>query len=292
MSHRTPPPSAHLAIQRVLVRMHYDPGLVAAVARDPDGALAGLGLPAAARRWLGEVDPRAFEVDPLRPHRALTALLGELKASAAAACRRGGPVAGGVAALGSFFRSPRFHRAIEDRRPLALAFADHLEDLARGERTGAEADAITLALVALERASCEARRGVARAAGDRAGALRLSGRARLVEGAAGGLDALRAYEGALAAAGRDPVAALIEGTVLAPRVEVDPAATELVLVEHTASGTTLEAVSDELFALLRAAEDGAEVTALAAWLVNEGLEPTEAHELLDELVASGILVGA
>src|SRR4029079_12482475 len=73
MSHRT--------LERVYVRMLFDPRFVAAVYEDADRALAGLDLEPAERLQLVAVDRRAWGHDPLRRYRTLRTLSEEFKAT-------------------------------------------------------------------------------------------------------------------------------------------------------------------------------------------------------------------
>jgi hypothetical protein len=113
---------SHDALARLVVRMHFDPGLVEQIHRDPEGTLAPLRLTAEEREDLLAVDPRAFGVDPLRRARALRDLVEEFKTSATlvlAATRR-------IAALEAFFSSPHFHDEVQRRGSLAHGFAAFL----------------------------------------------------------------------------------------------------------------------------------------------------------------------
>ena len=53
-------------LQRVVVRMLYDPAFVAQIFADATTALRDEDLTDQERRWLVEVDRRAYAVDPLR----------------------------------------------------------------------------------------------------------------------------------------------------------------------------------------------------------------------------------
>ena len=58
-------------LQRVVVRMLYDPALVAQIFADAATALRDEDLTDQERRWLVEADRRAYAVDPLRRTRTL-----------------------------------------------------------------------------------------------------------------------------------------------------------------------------------------------------------------------------
>jgi hypothetical protein len=108
---------SHQALQRVLVRLLYDPVFAEAVALAPDSALADVPLSQAERGWLAAADPRPFRLDPLRRTRTLRALLDEYPAALALAL-----AAPTRLDVDAFFSSPEFHTAIQDRHALAPRF--------------------------------------------------------------------------------------------------------------------------------------------------------------------------
>src|SRR5688572_19006861 len=103
----------HMAAQRALVRMLYDPAFAAAARRDPERTLPG--VTPELRRQLAAIDPRALGMDRLRRRRTLRTLVEEFKGSTtlALAERRS------LAWLEGFFCDSAFHRAVEERRSLA-----------------------------------------------------------------------------------------------------------------------------------------------------------------------------
>ncbi|MCA9557117.1 MAG: hypothetical protein KC583_01025, partial [Myxococcales bacterium] len=109
------------ALQRVVVRMLYDPALVEAVYADADAALADEPLSEAERAWLVAPDRRRWRADPHRRARTLQALLEEYPAAGARVAR-----AEGLAALDAFFSSPAFHGCVQRRGSLADTFGDFL----------------------------------------------------------------------------------------------------------------------------------------------------------------------
>ena len=123
MSHRT--------LERVFVRMLFDPAFVEAVYADAGEALAGLDLePDEVANVVG-TDRRAWGHDPLRRLRTLRTLVDEFKASSTmilAATRS-------IGSLDAFFSSRQFHDAVQYRGSLAGAFGDFLEGI-RIERAG------------------------------------------------------------------------------------------------------------------------------------------------------------
>lgn len=117
MSHRT--------LERVYVRMLFDPTFVAEVYTDAERALADLDLEPHERAQLVGVDRRAWSHDPLRRYRTLRTLTEEFQASttlALAATRS-------LASLDAYFSSAEFHSAVQGRGSLAISFATYLERL-------------------------------------------------------------------------------------------------------------------------------------------------------------------
>lgn len=112
----------HHTLQRLLVRMTFDPAFGEALLRNPWAELARLGLGEREARLLAGIDRRALLHDPQRCRRALHALMGELKASSAIALAE----TKRIAFLDGFFASQHFHRMVQDRGSLAAAYADFL----------------------------------------------------------------------------------------------------------------------------------------------------------------------
>ncbi len=112
-------------LQRVVVRMLFDPQFVASVYAQPQEALAGLDLTAPEQAQLLTIDHRAWGYDLLRQRRTLRTLVEEFKISTTlilAATRS-------IATLESFFSSSFFHQAIATRASMGMAFAHFLSDL-------------------------------------------------------------------------------------------------------------------------------------------------------------------
>lgn len=120
---------SHHALQKVVVRMLFDEAFVASIHADPDQALAGLDLSDAERNQLLRVDRRAWRYDPLRRRRTLRTLVEEFKISTTILLAE----TRSLASLDRFFSSPVFHRSIESRGSLALAFSEFLLEGCRSE---------------------------------------------------------------------------------------------------------------------------------------------------------------
>jgi len=143
MSHRT--------LERLFVRLLYDPAFVEAIHANADAALDGLDLAPHEREQLLAVDRRAWGHDPLRRLRSLRTLFDEFKTSTTLALA----TTRSVASLDAYFSSREFHAAVQHRGSMALSFAVYLERIAR-ER-GFSDDRFTDAL-ALEVALARCRR--------------------------------------------------------------------------------------------------------------------------------------
>jgi len=140
-----------VALQRVAVRMLFDPGFVAEVYGDPLSAAKGLGIPDGLLHQLVGNDRRLWGADPLRRSRALKALMEEFKISSTLFLA----LTGKVSELDRFFSSARFHDCVQRRGYMALAFADFLEAAPCGQE-GDEGHGS--AVLALERGMALSRR--------------------------------------------------------------------------------------------------------------------------------------
>jgi hypothetical protein len=132
MSHRT--------LERIFVRLLFDPALVDAMHMDPEATLGPLDLEPHERAQLLAVDPRAWRHDPLRRLRTLRMLVDEFKASTTLALAE----TRSLASLDAFFSSGEFHGSVQERRSMALAFAAYLERLTAGSRCPQLSDVLHL----------------------------------------------------------------------------------------------------------------------------------------------------
>ena len=245
---------SHTALRRVMIRLLHDPQLVAALHADVEQALAGVDLTARERGWLLQQPPAAWRADPARPARVLAALAEEFPATVARATVR----------AAAFLRAPEFHRAVQERGSLALAFGDHL---------AAASEPRIVALARLERAVAEVRRAPRAPAASPAGRLRLSPRAVVLRFPAGAL-------------------ALLEAARRGEAGGELGAGEEVVLVAR-APGTdevTLEALEPALAALLTGAVGGCHRDMLLAEARFHGADAGEDAEIVDRLVADGLLL--
>ena len=286
---------SHVALQRVAVRMLFDPAFAAAVYAAPERALAEADVSAAERRWLVAADRRAWRTDPYRRARALAALLDEYAAATALA-----RATAGVAALDAFFSSALFHACIQERGALVPAFGAFLEERAAA---GALGDVRVVALAQLEAALARLRR-VGRAGAGRAAAapapdalLRLSPHVELLalpEGTLALFEVLRAG-GALpppAAAPPSLAGAAPEVAGAPPSAPAPPAGPprESLLLEAHDGEVAIEHAPPALAGLLAAARAPVSRATLAAEAVRQGAEPAGAGAVLDDLLAQRLLV--
>ncbi len=153
------PVTPFVALQRVVIRMLFDPQFTAAVYDDSQAALVGLELNDALVRQLVENDRRLWNADRMRRRRSLKVLLEEFKVSTTLVlneCRE-------IGFLDSFFGSEFFHAAVQRRGYMATAFVAYLVDAFETKRlTSAQGRAaLTLegAMAQSRRALRDARRG-------------------------------------------------------------------------------------------------------------------------------------
>lgn len=191
------------ALQRVYVRMLFDPTLVERVHTNVDLALQDVELTAQEKAWLLACDRRLFTADPLRPRRTLKGLLEEFKASSALAVN----ASSRLSVLDAYFASSHFYDAIQHRGSLALSFGDHLASLAH-------LDSRIPPVAAIEKAIATARRGLVSAKKvapfDSASAYRLSPHVAIARVPSNALHVMQAVEQVLFEISLAPVAALAD----------------------------------------------------------------------------------
>ncbi|MGE0126910.1 MAG: hypothetical protein AB7U82_02305 [Blastocatellales bacterium] len=165
---------SHHTLQNLLVRMLFDEEFVEEVYAAPDRSLNGFDLTEAERSQLLGVDRRAWRHDALRKRRTLRTLVEEFKISTTIILAE----TRSLASLERFFSSQFFHRSVEDRGSMGLAFADFLLD---GSRSGMWKAPQIADAVRLEAAIAGCRRTLAREGGYEAGELSatISDRARV-----------------------------------------------------------------------------------------------------------------
>lgn len=245
-------------VQAALVCMHFDPAYAAEVR----GARPLAELAPRERALLRDLDPRALATDHYRRARAVQALLDEYPVSAAVL---------GVPAVDAFFSTPAFRACVFEPGSMALAFGTWLGHQADGPGQ------IEAAIARVRRPSPAPGPGIA-CAPRLAPLLAPEG-------------SLAFYEATRAALGPDPVAALAAAGL--PTREPPPRSQrrEALLVEADAAGAiALGGASEPLVRLLLFAARARPRDALAREAVRLGAAPGEAAELLDSLLAEGLLV--
>ena len=114
---------SHHMVQRVFVRMQYDPAFASRVLAGEENTLNGIELSSSESRWLATIDPRALRTDPLRRRRTLRTITEEFKITSTLVlgARRS------LAFLESYFESHAFHDAVMQRAPIVAAFGHFVE---------------------------------------------------------------------------------------------------------------------------------------------------------------------
>jgi hypothetical protein len=273
----------HALAQRAVVRMLFDPAFAEAVRRDPETVLAA--LEPSLRAQLAAVDPRAFYLDRLRRRRALRTLSEELKATTTLALAE----TRSLAWLERFFASSPFHRAVDERGSMPLAFA---EFLAEAVGTGELRTPLLRGVLAIEAALLHARRAARAGIETQPGCVALQPGVIPIATTRGALAAMQQAEHYLFEVGLMPAVALCDD---APSLTLDERArdrTPLCLVTvPTASGITLVSVDDDYAHLLRAFEGRSRPRHdLIRDAVGRGLTRARAEELLRELLGDDLAV--
>lgn len=217
------------------------------------------------RELLRDVDPRALLTDDMRRARALHVILDEYPVSAALI---------GVDAVDRFFASAAFRACVFERGSMALVF---------GARYLLEMIDKTRGVGAIEAAMAHARR---------AGRPRLAG----LVGCTPGLAPVRVPAGTLAwyqrareRLGPEPLRALTK--LRKPWPQTPPRlGSEHLLIEAKGDGSmAIGTASEALVGLLIAADPPRPRAELAAVAIELGAAADEAQELLDDLIAEGLL---
>jgi len=290
------PVTPFVALQRVVVRMLFDPVFVKEVYEGPERALAGLYLDETLVKQLLQNDRRLWNADRLRRSRSLKILMEELKVSATlvlAECRS-------LSFLDEFFASPFFHEAVQKRKYMALAFVRYLEEaIHRGRlksRHTAAALGLEAAMARSRRALRDARRGhdaaLARLAPGRPGK-RLVAEAGVTAHFApwGVIGLVQHVEKYLFEVSQVPALALCDD---APRPDPLPAIDEAVrqpfLLEPEAGGRVeLSEVEAKFAHVVAACARPVDSKELGAALRPRGYDERKAWELAESLHEAGVL---
>lgn len=272
------------ALQRVVVRMLYDPALVEAVYADPQRALADVDLEPDERSWLVAPDRRRWRADPLRRTRGLQALLEEYPAASARAVR-----AAGVPWLDRFFSAAAFHDAVQHRGSTALAFGDWMIERADAESEAQPALRAVAPLAHIERGIAQVQRAArAGSTGGTTGAWQTAAHVvglRLPAGALAGWSALRAR---LMEHPSGPIGALLDADWSLPPPPATTDEQEGVLIERR-QGVDVAGASLALAGLLEALRTPHDWPQTVACLGRLGADPDEAEALVEGFLADGLL---
>lgn len=278
-------------LQRVVVRMLYDPVFRQRVYANPGRALRHVPLTPEERQWLVAPEPRAYGADAQRSRRALTALLEEFPVSGALAVR----TPRGLQQLNRFFASDAFHTCVQERGSMAAAFGVYLGSTPF--RLGKQKSPEIAHIAALEAGIAQVRRATVPAA--------IVSQALTAETRLGLapwvvllvvhpdtlprygflLDRLRQYRNSL-------VEAVLDSAYrLPPGPAYRGPSTEFLLVGDLPSseGVSVECLSDDLGRLLWAAKTPVCLRALCAEAELIGGEPEEVEDLITGLVDDRIL---
>lgn len=286
MSHRT--------LERVFVRMLFDPAFVDAVYSDAAAALAELDLAPDEVANIVGTDRRAWGHDPLRRLRTLRTLVDEFKASSTmilAATRS-------IGSLDAFFSSRQFHDAVQHRGSLAGAFGEFLE----GVRVARARDVPLLGdVLRLEAMLAGCRRAVTSGlAGDRpvtgasVGGVNSDWTVGFVAGHAVGrfdanvVEAVNAVEKYLFEVGLMPAVALCED---APRLSGGPEAAGVpayLLALPSGATVSLMPVDEDYFALLDAFSKGPRRLG-DAFRRAKGVSREDLETMAESLIEEGVL---
>src|SRR4029453_16820835 len=268
-------------LQRVVVRMLYDPAFVAQIFADAPTALGNEDLPEEERRWLVAVDRRAYAVDPLRRTRTLTALIEEFPVSVHHLVQQTGQ----AALLDTFFSSTYFHTCIQQRGSLAAAFSEYILSSAPHRRSSGLA---LTPLVQIETAMAHLRRQPSRRNDMPPSTCNLLRLAPTVALMPAPLGTLAHYQATLETLRSDMdglvAAALKPSTLPAPQEIQDH---EWLLIVWHQDSAAIELLPEALGPLLAATP--APRSALVATICTLGADVHEANEILDDLVTDGVL---
>jgi hypothetical protein len=279
-----------IALQRVVVRMLFDPIFRDRVYASPAGVLADVDLTPEERQWLVTPDPRAYGVDVHRRSRALTGLLEEYPVAGALAVR----CAQGLQRLYDFFATALFHQCIQQRGSLADTFGAYLVS-----HDFADHPAI-VHMTEVERGIARVRRALHMpddhdAELTQGTLLRLAPWVELLSLPDTILPRYGQLRDHLVQHGPTLLEAVLDTQYPMP-LALPPSDTEaawvLVVGIPGTEGPSLESTSPELGTLLAAAQQDIVCRDLCALAVQLGAEPHEALDIIGGLVADQLLISS
>lgn len=119
----------HKALNRIVVRMLYDPKFQEEVYLRPRDVMDPLGIPVGLQDSLLQNDRRAWNLDTQRRKRSLQGLMEEFPCSSTLVLAH----TKSLSTLDSFFSSDIFHKCIQNRGSMPLSFIEYLSSLGKGE---------------------------------------------------------------------------------------------------------------------------------------------------------------
>jgi hypothetical protein len=271
---------SHIATQRVIVRMLFDPAFATAVYEDADRALKDENLSPEEKSWLTRPDPRAYRVDPFRQSRSLHALLEEFPCSGALISNEAG-----ISALNDYFSSPLFHQCIQQRGSLADAFGNYLQTQPFHDPRIKPMARLEQSIVQLRRQSLSPLSPLA------PNHLMLAPNKTVVALPKSTVELRSVVWTRLMEEDPNPVTAMINGT---PHLEalpsLDETEQEFLLLEISADENIhIEALSDALFELLHTTAQAVTMESLLHKIGEIGMSATEAQQVIEEVIEDGLL---
>lgn len=277
-----------VTMQRVVVRMMFDAAFRDRVYADAGTALQGLDLTSDERRWLTTPDPRAYGTDTYRCSRALTGLLEEYSVAGALALR----LPRGIDRLHGFFAADVFHQCIQERGSMAEAFGAYLGAETFAQQPDiARMAAVEWGIARVRRAGDIPSRPLGELAPDTR--LRLAPWVELLPLHPTTLPRYSTLFNCLGQYSASRLEAVLDTAYALPAGQpVQDDATECVMVVGAsgAAGPSLELASDELGALLNAAQTDPTCRELCTAAVRLGAEPHEALEFIQGFLDERLLV--
>ena len=139
----------HKALNRVVVRMLFDPDFQEKVYQDPGEIMDPLQIPKSLQNELINTDPRAWNIDGQRRKRTLQGLISEFPSASALVLAHTKK----LSQLDAFLSSTEFHESVQNRESMALAFVEYLQRLHQEKRID-EAQFMDILTIEVQKAKC------------------------------------------------------------------------------------------------------------------------------------------
>lgn len=269
------------ALQRVIVRMMFDPDFATAVYRNARHAIKTDEVTDEECTWLTQCDQRAYATDPHFAGRALHGLMGEYLVSGAVAVRHNEP-------LHRFFSSPRLHQCIQAGDSLALAFGDWIVHERRIR------DSRVSQLAKLEHALAELRRRqiAPQTQGNTSAQQQpgLSPNVQLVNVSSGTMSLFTHLKAQIESLPTNPRDVALNSTINLNMSSLAMGREHLLLERKESSDISIEPLNAALADILGRAKSGASLETLQQTARGHGADPGEDREVIDDLIEDGLLV--